>query len=460
MTPDEQKTTDSVNEKLNSARNKADADHREEARLKVKADKGQASFTDANEYARVVGKQYGDAIRNLSGSELPNGQMGDTIANETLKPFLTEMTDTVKNYATDVMETAMKSAGIGLKPIVPYEADKVDGILKAAVKDKWDDIKDEVGDAAGTLAHKCVDDSIKANARFQYNAGMSPKIIRTATPGACKWCEDVAGEYEYQEVRGSGNDVFRRHANCDCIVEYVPRKGGKQVVSSSTYHQNRSSLTPEEREKRAKESQEFQRAISIRSETDLQRLSHSGILSAGSAEEAQNWLMNKYGFDVSFFDKLNAIDVKAVLAGYDDFLSEFPDAAGFIKSIEYDKKMKAMGSMNALGFSRIGKTGLKDYGTGLHEAAHALDFLLSRRLGKSFSDIVVNKAIKSAGRRSYSKSIDQIIGLVSPSVKQKTLADNSEIFAYSMETSMGGIKNDFANEVYKITKELTNENRT
>jgi hypothetical protein len=54
---------------------------------------------------------------------------------------------------------------------------------------------------------------------------MRPRIIRASVGGCCKWCNDVAGVYEYPNVP---KDVFRRHRYCRCIVEYDPGDGSKR----------------------------------------------------------------------------------------------------------------------------------------------------------------------------------------------------------------------------------------
>lgn len=39
----------------------------------------------------------------------------------------------------------------------------------------------------------------------------------------------MAGVYDYSKVSNTGNNVFRRHANCDCTVVYDPGDGSKKV---------------------------------------------------------------------------------------------------------------------------------------------------------------------------------------------------------------------------------------
>lgn len=73
-----------------------------------------------------------------------------------------------------------------------------------------------------------VDDLIKSNADFHYKAGLSPKIIRKSNGSCCDWCSNLVGVYDYEDVKDTGNAVFRRHRYCDCTVIYDPGDGGKK----------------------------------------------------------------------------------------------------------------------------------------------------------------------------------------------------------------------------------------
>ena len=80
-----------------------------------------------------------------------------------------------------------------------------------------------------------VDQTLEKNVDFQGKSGLSPKIRRTAFGETCEWCQAVAGTYSYPNVP---KDVYRRHANCDCIVEYID--GGKiQDVHSKIEYQSK-----------------------------------------------------------------------------------------------------------------------------------------------------------------------------------------------------------------------------
>ncbi len=72
-----------------------------------------------------------------------------------------------------------------------------------------------------------------ADARWR--AGMAPKIVRRAAGNCCDWCSALAGTYDYGDVYFTGNDVFRRHENCRCTVEYVCDGTRQDVWSKKMY---------------------------------------------------------------------------------------------------------------------------------------------------------------------------------------------------------------------------------
>lgn len=242
-------------EQMNQTIEANDASKRARNRLIVKAEKGQAGYKDAYDYAGLRGKAAADAIREIEESDLPNGRMYFNIADKTIRPVLEETSDEIFSFASQLLENVNEKAGIHLKPVLPDPEEtneKIKGILDLASGDEhWNEVREETAQTVENFSKKCVDDHIQANAEWQYEVGLSAKVVRTASRGACVWCEDVAGSYEYAAVKGKGEDVWRRHANCNCVIEYEPVKGKRQTVSSGSYRQNKDSLSPEERERRA-----------------------------------------------------------------------------------------------------------------------------------------------------------------------------------------------------------------
>ena len=132
-----------------------------------------------------------------------------------------------------VQESMNKKAGLGIKYKEPqFNMDKALGLA-----DEIRGITDE-GELSQALVERVanfsagvVDDSIYENAGVLARAGVKITLIRTAEANCCDWCEEVAGTYDYFEVKDKGNDVWRRHLGCQCDIEFVIDRGGTYSAS-------------------------------------------------------------------------------------------------------------------------------------------------------------------------------------------------------------------------------------
>lgn len=108
--------------------------------------------------------------------------------------------------------------------------DRTQGILnRASEAEKFSGVRWILGDGVITnYMQSFVDDTMKRNAIFQSNAGVSPKIVRRSPGWCCEWCAKLEGTYMYPD--DVPDDVYRRHDNCNCIVEFYPADGKKQDV--------------------------------------------------------------------------------------------------------------------------------------------------------------------------------------------------------------------------------------
>lgn len=92
--------------------------------------------------------------------------------------------------------------------------------------DEWEEAVKVLIRALENIAQSMCDDYVKRNAEFRSNAGLKPKIIRRMRGETCEWCRALAGTYPYGE---EPREVYQRHDNCDCTVEYVTEKGSQNV---------------------------------------------------------------------------------------------------------------------------------------------------------------------------------------------------------------------------------------
>lgn len=202
-----------------------------------KLNSSKATSQDAFDYAKEVGNLRKLVLHDLITEDILNdGYLGYYNAKTLFDDVLFKNYELINKYCMNAFTQINKDAGINLKGVsVEYDQEKTDGIVECAVKGRYTETRDETEEAVVTNAKGYYDSSVRKNADTQYKAGLKPKIIRTAVGKTCKWCQSVAGTYDYREVSNKGNDVFRRHANCDCLVIYQPSKGSYQDVHSKQW---------------------------------------------------------------------------------------------------------------------------------------------------------------------------------------------------------------------------------
>lgn len=195
----------------------------------VKAmEEGTATYADVQAYSLEVSRLIGKAYEaHVSSGTLPDGKMYYNIASRLIPQTLDENHSLVSQYAAKVQKAMNKKAGIGLKAqTADKEQDRVEGMIELAASGEiYDDVAGKLLTAFETYSLSIVDASVKKNADFQYDSGLTPRIIRTSTGKCCDWCRALAGKYSYPDVP---RDVWRRHANCRCLVEYDPADGKRK----------------------------------------------------------------------------------------------------------------------------------------------------------------------------------------------------------------------------------------
>lgn len=197
---------------------------------------GADQYKYAEEMAREVGKILNGALRTYLPEALTNGMLYRKAAEVVLKQPMLKAVKPVSDAASSVQKNINAQAGIGINPIIPeVNEDQVNGIITGICNaESYESGKETLFDQVENFLEGHVDDSVHDNAGFQYEAGLDPTVTRTAAAKCCKWCDHLAGTYEYEKVRNKGNDVWRRHKNCHCIIDYNPGK----ISSGAKIRQN------------------------------------------------------------------------------------------------------------------------------------------------------------------------------------------------------------------------------
>jgi len=188
-----------------------------------------------------------------------------------------------------------------------------------------------------------VDDCVKGNAEFHAQAGIKAKITRRTTSSKpCDWCKSLAGTYEYPVER----EVYQRHRDCSCIVEYDPGDGKTQNAHTKEWRDKTEAKKRAERKSAGleqplkKNPQEkinsLQRKLAVRKKA-VAKSSGTDIISVeGTQNFAEIKLHMKQNYDINVDDSVGSLDFRSVregLQGVEYVMNEFPQASPSFKSI-------------------------------------------------------------------------------------------------------------------------------
>lgn len=200
--------------------------------LYEKVTNGTASQKDGEVFAQRLGQILTDAFHeHVTPEQLPDGRMYYNIANRLIPPSLQQNHGLVNEVMRQIITKQNADAGIGLRyQDAPFDKDKVMGLVeKAANVTQYSQVQNDVEVGLTTFTQGVADDAVRKNASFQASAGLHPRIVRETDGDCCKWCLDLAGTYDYESAP---SEVYARHANCGCTVEFRPGDGKRQDVWS------------------------------------------------------------------------------------------------------------------------------------------------------------------------------------------------------------------------------------
>ena len=209
--------------------------------LLSKLQHSKASYLDANQYAIEIGEILSKALgASLTNETLPDGKMYYNIAQRVLTDVLGRNYELVSDYTEQVQKNLNSEAKIGLTAQVPeLNQDRIDGLVnRLASEESFDDVKWLLDDPIVNFSQSIVDDNIRKNVEFHHKVGLSPKIVRRVVGHPCKWCKSLEGSYNYPEVP---KDIYRRHGNCRCTVDYHPGNGKRQNVHTKRWAESQKS---------------------------------------------------------------------------------------------------------------------------------------------------------------------------------------------------------------------------
>lgn len=193
------------------------------------------SYFDANDYAVRLGELLSKAL-NESTDGL--AFLSEEVAQELLEPLLSQDHDLIGVAINQIQKNMNATNGVGLNPMIPdVNTNRIDGLIKKVASGDLEQTRWVLGEPIINYSMSVVDDGIQKNAEATSKIGLKAYIIREAESSGtkavkrgnktyryivpCRWCADLAGKYDYEDVKGKGNDVYRKHEGCRCHITYV-----------------------------------------------------------------------------------------------------------------------------------------------------------------------------------------------------------------------------------------------
>lgn len=199
---------------------------------------GTATFENAQEFAIEIGDELSAAFSEYIVPEiLPDGKLVFTFGDAVIRPELVKGYDYTSSYFREVQEAFNRAKGLRIKAITPeLDADRIKGILNKLDSDDYEKVKWLLEDPSylQNFCESIVDAGIMQNVQLLAEAGMRPRITRTADAGACDWCRALEGTYDYP----TGSDVYRRHRDCHCKVTYTVGDYHQNVWTKKSWSDN------------------------------------------------------------------------------------------------------------------------------------------------------------------------------------------------------------------------------
>lgn len=192
--------------------------------IESKLKRHKATYIDAENYAQEIGKSLTEVLREYLPEALTDGKLYRAAAEILIENPLKKAGKDVSKVAAEIQRQLNQDAGIGMNAIIPdLNQDQIDGIVTGICNaTSYADNVDQLMDQVENFLEGHVDDFVRENADFQSEAGLTVVVQRIADAKCCKWCSNLAGTYDYFEVKDRGNDVWRRHNNCHCQIIYDP----------------------------------------------------------------------------------------------------------------------------------------------------------------------------------------------------------------------------------------------
>ena len=179
------------------------------------------TIAGAQRYAQAVGDAMVDAFRKNIGEDiLVDGFLTPEMAEALIKDPMIAGWRFVASKTADIQTVINGREGFSIRAILAKTDDsRVSGMATLASEKPFAEASTKLYQATPNVMRAAVDRTVKDNFITMAEAGIEVEVVRIPDAKACPWCQALAGTYKYIDVKDKGNDVWRRHLDCECIIE-------------------------------------------------------------------------------------------------------------------------------------------------------------------------------------------------------------------------------------------------
>lgn len=185
-----------------------------------------AGYAAAQHYAAKVGRALTAAMRKHIGADvLVDGMLTKEAAGALVKDPLSRGWEIVSSATAEIQTALNKRAGVSIRgATAAVNKGRVDGMVGLMTGDEYQKLTPMLGQCADNIMRASVDTTAWRNAAINSGVGLEMTVERIPDEGACEWCLERAGVFNYDEVKDRGSPVWERHRDCGCIITTSVRR--------------------------------------------------------------------------------------------------------------------------------------------------------------------------------------------------------------------------------------------
>lgn len=192
-----------------------------------KAERGVATYADADKYAVMIGDKMANAFdKAIVDAGLAEEVVSADVSNALLRNLTKGIDNTVGGFTRRVQAAVNKRGGVGLS-VVDYKRNqsRVDGLVEYVTGRQYSEVQEKMKQNIVNYSQSVTTGTMRANISAQEAIGVHA-IVERIYDGVglhdgkdpCEWCMARAGTWTYDEANRNG--VFERHDGCGCTITY------------------------------------------------------------------------------------------------------------------------------------------------------------------------------------------------------------------------------------------------